>query len=75
MIVQGGIGYGQYFSHLPALLVAVHVFGATIIWMAMLWFFDGLTHHGRPGTEPRRDETTGLTTGHATAPAVTPVGP
>ena len=29
MIVQGGIGYGQYFSHLPALLVAVHVFGAT----------------------------------------------
>jgi hypothetical protein len=46
MVVQGAIGYGQYFTHLPALLVGVHVFGATVVWMAMLWFYDGLTHHG-----------------------------
>jgi heme a synthase len=46
MVVQGGIGYAQYFSHLPALLVGVHVFGATVVWMAMLWFSDGLTHRG-----------------------------
>jgi cytochrome c oxidase assembly protein subunit 15 len=45
MVVQGGIGYVQYFTHLPALLVGVHVFGATVVWMAMLWFYDGLTHH------------------------------
>jgi cytochrome c oxidase assembly protein subunit 15 len=46
MVVQGGIGYIQYFSHLPALLVWVHVLGATVVWVAMLWFYDGLTHHG-----------------------------
>ena len=46
MVVQGGIGYVQYFTHLPALLVGVHVFGATVVWMAMLWFLDGLTHRG-----------------------------
>jgi cytochrome c oxidase assembly protein subunit 15 len=46
MVAQGGIGYIQYFSHLPALLVGVHVFGATVVWMSMLWFFDGLTYRG-----------------------------
>ncbi len=50
MVVQGGIGYVQYFTHLPAVLVGVHVFGATVVWMAMLWFYDGLTHHD---VEPR----------------------
>ncbi|HLN43669.1 MAG TPA: COX15/CtaA family protein [Acidimicrobiales bacterium] len=44
MVVQGAIGYTQYFSHLPALLVGVHVFGVTVVWTAMLWFYDGLTH-------------------------------
>lgn len=46
MVVQGAIGYGQYFSHLPALLVGVHEFGATVVWMAMVWFYDGLTYRG-----------------------------
>ncbi len=46
MVVQGVIGYAQYFSHLPALLVGVHVFGATVVWMAMVWFYDGLTYRG-----------------------------
>jgi cytochrome c oxidase assembly protein subunit 15 len=50
MVLQGGIGYVQYFTHLPALLVGFHVFGATLVWMAMLWFYDGLTHHSlEPG--------------------------
>jgi heme a synthase len=44
MVAQGAIGYAQYFSHLPALLVGVHVFGATAVWSAMLWFYDGLWH-------------------------------
>jgi cytochrome c oxidase assembly protein subunit 15 len=46
MVVQGAIGYGQYFSHLPALLVGVHEFGATVVWSAMVGFYDGLTYHG-----------------------------
>jgi heme a synthase len=45
MVLQGGIGYVQFFTHLPAVLVGFHVFGATVVWMAMLWFSDGLTHH------------------------------
>ncbi|HVA04059.1 MAG TPA: COX15/CtaA family protein [Acidimicrobiales bacterium] len=57
MVIQGGIGYTQYFSHLPALLVGVHVLGVTVVWMAMLWFSDGLTHHG---AVPRPDETAGI---------------
>jgi cytochrome c oxidase assembly protein subunit 15 len=52
MVLQGGIGYVQYFTHLPALLVGVHVFGATVVWMTMLWFYDGLSHHAvEPGPD------------------------
>jgi cytochrome c oxidase assembly protein subunit 15 len=47
-VVQGAIGYAQYFSHLPVLLVGVHVFGATLVWTAMLVFVDGLWSRG-PG--------------------------
>ena len=45
MVVQGVIGYTQYFSHLPALLVGVHIAGATTVWVAMVWFYDGFWHH------------------------------
>ena len=45
MVLQGVVGYTQYFSHLPAALVGVHVLGATTVWTAMLWFYDGLWHH------------------------------
>jgi len=42
MVAQGTIGYVQFFLHLPALLVGIHVFGATVVWSAALWFVDGL---------------------------------
>ncbi|HUC36296.1 MAG TPA: COX15/CtaA family protein [Acidimicrobiales bacterium] len=45
MVLQGVVGYTQYFSHLPAWLVGVHVFGVTLVWSAMYWFVDGLRHH------------------------------
>ena len=48
MVAQGVVGYTQYFTHLPAILVGVHVFGVTVLWTAMLWFYDGLTHHRSP---------------------------
>lgn len=34
---QGLIGYVQYFTGLPILLVAIHVFGAVITWIAVLF--------------------------------------
>jgi cytochrome c oxidase assembly protein subunit 15 len=45
LVAQGVIGYTQYFTHLPALLVGVHVLGVAVIWSVTLWFYDGLSHH------------------------------
>ncbi|MGY9079370.1 MAG: heme A synthase [Actinomycetales bacterium] len=36
-ITQGGIGYVQYFTGLPSALVAVHVGGAVLTWIAVLF--------------------------------------
>jgi cytochrome c oxidase assembly protein subunit 15 len=35
-LAQGGIGFVQYFTHLPVLLVGLHVAGACLIWIAAL---------------------------------------
>jgi cytochrome c oxidase assembly protein subunit 15 len=32
-VIQGGIGYLQYFNNIPAALVAAHVAGATALWV------------------------------------------
>jgi cytochrome c oxidase assembly protein subunit 15 len=32
-IVQGGIGYTQYFTGVPELLVGLHILGATLLWV------------------------------------------
>jgi cytochrome c oxidase assembly protein subunit 15 len=32
LMAQGVIGYVQYFTHLPVLLVGLHMFGAAIVW-------------------------------------------
>ena len=45
MVAQGIIGYTQYFTHLPAVLVGVHVFGASMVWATALWFHHGLSDH------------------------------
>lgn len=45
MVVQGLTGYVQYFTHLPPLLVGIHVIGATLVWSTALWFHHGLSTH------------------------------
>jgi cytochrome c oxidase assembly protein subunit 15 len=45
MVVQGIIGYTQFFTHLPAFLVGIHVFGAALVWSTVLWFHHGLSDH------------------------------
>jgi cytochrome c oxidase assembly protein subunit 15 len=52
MVAQGLVGYTQYFSHEPAVLVGVHVAGAVSVWLAMLWFYDGLSHHPAETVSP-----------------------
>ncbi len=62
MVVQGTIGYTQYFTHLPALLVGVHVFGAAVVWTTALWFHSGLFHHGVAVEQPSSAQPAGATT-------------
>jgi cytochrome c oxidase assembly protein subunit 15 len=45
MVVQGIIGYTQFFTHLPAVLVGFHVLGASLVWSTALWFHHGLSDH------------------------------
>lgn len=35
-LAQGAIGFTQYFLHVPPLLVVIHMFGACLVWLAML---------------------------------------
>jgi heme a synthase len=39
LLVQGTLGYVQYFNHLPAGLVWVHVTTAVVLWVCVLWLF------------------------------------
>jgi cytochrome c oxidase assembly protein subunit 15 len=45
MVAQGIVGYTQFFTHLPAVLVGIHVFGASMVWSTVLWFHHGLSEH------------------------------
>jgi cytochrome c oxidase assembly protein subunit 15 len=38
LVLQAAIGYTQYFSGIPPLLVGFHVLGATLLWVAVLQF-------------------------------------
>lgn len=42
LCAQGAIGYVQYFNNVPAALVAVHIGGATALWVAVLRYRLGL---------------------------------
>ena len=58
--VQAAIGYTQYFTRVPAVLVAMHLAGATALWIAILRYNLGLFVHPAPAPsgllEPARDE-------------------
>lgn len=46
LAVQGGIGYIQYFSHLPAGLVWVHVAMSAVLWILVLQLYLSTREHG-----------------------------
>jgi cytochrome c oxidase assembly protein subunit 15 len=35
-LAQGAVGFTQYFLHVPPLLVALHMFGACLVWLAAI---------------------------------------
>ena len=42
LLAQAAVGYAQYLSDIPPLLVGIHVAGATAVWTATVWFHLGL---------------------------------
>ena len=55
LVIQGVIGYIQYFTHLPAGLVWVHVTGSVLVWIAVLRLCLFMRDRGpliRPSPEP-----------------------
>ena len=46
LLLQGMIGYIQYFNHLPAGLVWVHVTGSMIVWISVLRLFFAMRDRG-----------------------------
>ncbi len=52
LAIQGTLGYVQYFNHLPAGLVWVHVTTAVMVWVAVLWLFFTLSAGAWPLSEP-----------------------
>lgn len=58
VVVQGAIGYVQYFNGIPELLVGFHIAGATAVWAAVVTFYLGLFARAAPATAgaetPRR---------------------
>lgn len=43
LVAQAAVGYVQYFTGVPALLVGIHIAGATLVWIAVLRFHLGLS--------------------------------
>ncbi|MEW9531171.1 heme A synthase [Microbispora sp. NPDC049125] len=59
-LAQGVIGYVQYFLAVPALLVGVHVLGATLVWIATLRVVFLLRSRGPAGSAAAPDDLAGL---------------
>jgi cytochrome c oxidase assembly protein subunit 15 len=49
ILVQGAIGYTQYFTGVPPGLVIVHIAGSVVVWIAALAFHLELFAHPEPG--------------------------
>ena len=54
LVAQAGVGYVQYFNDIPAVLVGVHIAGATAVWSATVALYLGMFERTRvaPGTSP-----------------------
>jgi cytochrome c oxidase assembly protein subunit 15 len=48
VLAQAGIGYAQYLTGIPVVLVGFHLAGATAVWAAVIWFYLGLFRRDAP---------------------------
>lgn len=58
LILQGAIGYTQYFTGVPPGLVALHILGASLVWVAVLFTFQRMWAPLESGT-PTAAQSTG----------------
>jgi cytochrome c oxidase assembly protein subunit 15 len=65
-VVQGALGYVQYFNGVPEVLAGLHVAGATALWVVTVWLTLGA--RGPGGVDARRPKTQRIAAG-ATASA------
>jgi len=56
LIMQAGIGYTQYFTGVPVLLVGFHIVGATLTWVAVLWFHLDMSPEPEQLVDDRSDQ-------------------
>jgi cytochrome c oxidase assembly protein subunit 15 len=54
MVLQGAIGYLQYFTHDPAWVVELHLAGVTTLWIAGIGFYLSLHRHPPESTAVAR---------------------
>lgn len=59
LVAQAAVGYTQYFTGVPALLVGIHVLGAALVWLFVVRVALGLTE---PGTAAARAAAPALAT-------------
>jgi cytochrome c oxidase assembly protein subunit 15 len=52
VLAQGTIGYVQYFTGLPEVLVGAHMLGACFVWIATLQLWLRSTERTPDGSEP-----------------------
>lgn len=69
MAAQAGVGYTQFFTHLPAVLVEIHELGVTVLLIGVTQSFMAITFHGPEvgdescGIEPKRAVANNLANG------------
>ncbi|MFH8370775.1 heme A synthase [Streptomyces sp. NPDC018031] len=56
LLGQGVIGYVQYFTHLPEVVVGAHMFGSCLVWIAVLRVFLAQRERGREPAAAAPDE-------------------
>jgi heme a synthase len=52
LVAQAAVGYTQYFTGVPVLLVGVHIAGATAVWATTIHFLLGFTAPAEQGPGP-----------------------
>jgi cytochrome c oxidase assembly protein subunit 15 len=65
-VLQGGVGYLQYFTDIPAALVALHIALATALWAVNVWMIEVMSG---PASGERLDELGGLVDDRGEEPA------